>query len=73
MAQGLCDVVSQHSRHLQCVNEVGRVLQDGVVGHEVGGAHGRFIEIHRRAVGRVTTRGSQREKTWLVMPHVLQA
>lgn len=63
MTQGLRDVVGQAAGHLQGVYVVGRILQDGVVGHEVGAAHRCLVEVHRTAVRRVATRGSPRERT----------
>lgn len=56
-ADGLCDVVCKLSGHLHGVNEVRGVFQDGVVTHEVCGAHISVVvfEIHGSAVRRMTT------------------
>lgn len=45
MAHGARDVVSQDAGHLHGVYEVRGVLEDGVVGHEVGGPHRRVVPL----------------------------
>lgn len=53
----LSDVLGQVPGHLHGVDEVRGVSQDGVVGHEVGGAHPRVvgIQVDCSAVGCMAT------------------
>lgn len=57
MVDGLTDVFCQDSTHFQSIDEVWRVLQDGVVGHEVRGSHAAVVgfQVHCCGISCMTT------------------
>lgn len=64
MLRGLRDVVGQGSSHPQGVDVVRGLLQDGVVGHEVGGAHALLVgvQVDGGGVRCVAAEGTSEER-----------